>query len=83
MFSKEFLDLLVQLIKSWQVIAVSIVLVIYLYIVSYTARSYHRPRAAKKITLKKTKKAKPEPSQGPEETESGHNTNDELGLEEA
>jgi len=83
MFSNDFLELLKQLIKSWQVIAVTVALVIYIYIVSYVARSYHRPRVAKKITFKKAKKVKPVPSQGPEETESGSNTNDELGLEEA
>ena len=81
MFSKEFFDLLAQLIKSWQVIVVSVALVIYIYIVSYVARSYHRPRV-RKVKVK-PKKVKSEPVEaGPEETESGPDTNDELGLEE-
>jgi len=81
MFSKEFFNVLIQLIKSWQVIAVSIGLIFYFSIVSYVARSYHRPRV-KRVKRIKTKKAAPVQEAGPEETESGGNSNDELGLEE-
>lgn len=80
MFSSEYFELLKEILKSWHVIAVSIALVIYLYIVSYVARSYHRPRV-KRVKIKK----RPEKAMeaGPEETEVGGDSNDELGLEEA
>ncbi|MDR0300996.1 MAG: hypothetical protein LBI04_01630 [Treponema sp.] len=81
MFTKEFFEVLKHIITSWQVIAVSIALVLYLKIVSYAARSYHRPRE-KRIRIRR-KKAELAPASIPEEAESGSNTNDELGLEEA
>jgi len=81
MFSKEFLDVLIQLLKSWQVIAVSIGLIFYFSIVSYVARSYHRPRV-KRVKRIKVKKAAPVQEVVPEESESGGNANDELGLSE-
>jgi hypothetical protein len=78
MFTEEFFELLIQIIKSWQVIAVSIALVLYLNIVSYAARSYRRPKV-------KTRQRKAEPafSSVPEESGGGQDSNDELGLEEA
>jgi hypothetical protein len=80
MFSKEVFHLLVQVIKSWQVIAVTIAIVLYMSLVSYVARAYHRPRA---VSKSKTKKNKAEAA-GPEEvTASGSSTNEALGLEEA
>jgi hypothetical protein len=80
MFSKEFIDLLTQVIKSWQVIAVAIVFILYVKIVSYVGRGYHIPKR-KKIRVKK-EKAEPAPAAGTEEGEGG-SSNDELGLEEA
>jgi len=84
MFSSEFFELLKQILKSWQVIVVTIGLVIYIYILSYVARSYHRPKV-KKEKVKKIKKAEPviQHEEGFEEEESGDSSNDELGLEEA
>ena len=82
MFSKEFIDLLTQIIKSWQVIAIAIVFILYTKIVSYVGRGYHVPRR-KRVRVKK-EKAEPAPSAGPEESSGGgSNSNDELGLEEA
>nr|AGS51935.1 hypothetical protein [uncultured bacterium contig00003] len=84
MFSKEFLELLTQIIKSWQVIAVTVALVIYMYIVSYVSRSYHHPRV-KKVKAPKAKKAEAAAAAtGPEETQSSDSgdSNEELGLEE-
>jgi hypothetical protein len=80
MFSKEFLDLLTQIIKSWQVIAVAIVFILYTKIVSYVGRGYSITRR-KRVKAKKEKPA-PMPSAGPEES-GGGSSNDELGLEEA
>ena len=75
------MSLLTQVITSWQVIVVTIALVLYLSIVFYAARTYRRPRIVPKIKKKK-QKAQPAPA-GPEEVASGSNSNDELGLEEA
>ena len=74
--------MLKQVITSWQVIAVTIVLVLYLYIVFYAARSYRRPRA-KKEKIKRHKIKKADLPTAPKDSESAENTNDELGLEEA
>jgi hypothetical protein len=81
MFSKEFIDLLTQVIKSWQVIAVAIVFILYVKIVSYVGRGYHVPKR-KRVRAKK-EKATPAPAAGPEESSGGSGSNDELGLEEA
>jgi hypothetical protein len=80
MFSKEFIDLLTQVIKSWQVIAVAIVFILYVKIVSYVGRGYHIPKR-KKVRAKK-EKAAPVPAAGHDEGGDG-SSNDELGLEEA
>ncbi|MCL2758925.1 MAG: hypothetical protein FWD22_01790 [Treponema sp.] len=80
-------EIIKQVLLSWQVIVAVIVVVAYIHIVSYVAKSYHRPRSFKKIDLsrfKRTKKEKPAADTGgPEETFSGGDSNDELGLEEA
>jgi hypothetical protein len=48
-------------------------------LVSYVARSYHRPRPSRS----RPKKKKAESVAGPEETAAGSDANDELGLEES
>jgi hypothetical protein len=58
MFSKELSELLIQVIMSWQVIAVTIALVFFMYLVNYAARRYHRPHA---VSKSKPKKVKPRP----------------------
>ena len=79
------MQLLIQVITSWQVIAVTVALVIYIYIVSHVARGSHYRwnNVVQKVKVKK-KKAAP-PAAGPEEVVSSPdaNVNDELGLEEA
>ena len=75
MFSAEVRNLLIQVISSWQVLMVTVVIVLYFFLVSYVARAYHRPR---KLSLpKKKKKAEKEKSEEPVLDET-----DELGLEE-
>jgi hypothetical protein len=44
MFSGELMGILKQVVSSWQVIAVSAALVLYMFLVSYVARTYKRPR---------------------------------------
>jgi Na+-transporting methylmalonyl-CoA/oxaloacetate decarboxylase gamma subunit len=63
MFSKEFTELLIQVVQSWQVIAVTIALVLFMYLVGYVARSYHHPRS---VSKSKPKKAKPAPKDNSE-----------------
>ena len=68
-----------HVVKSWQVLAVTLVLILYMYLVTYVARTYHRPhfvsRAKPKRVKpppkeKKEKKEKAEKTEGPIETES-------------
>jgi hypothetical protein len=80
MFSKEFVDLLTQIIKSWQVIAVAVVFILYVRIVSYVGRGY-RVAKRRRARMKREKPA-PAPTVA-EESGGGGSSNDELGLEEA
>jgi hypothetical protein len=78
MFSGEVRRMLLQVITSWQVIAVTIVLVIYISIVNYAARLNNRGSRSSHISLipkvkKKEKKAKAKASPP---------TTDELDLGE-
>ena len=58
MFNSEIRKLLLEVIRSWQVLTVTVVLVIYIFIVNYVARIYHRnPR---KTFIPKSKENKPE-----------------------
>ncbi|MDR0636427.1 MAG: hypothetical protein LBF87_05045 [Treponema sp.] len=53
MISDELKDFLIQVIKSWQVIAVTLVAILYIALVSYTARFRRRigaPPPAKKTS---------------------------------
>jgi len=79
MFPGGIFELLKQVISSWQVIAVALVFILYVFIVNYTARRYHRPRAMKKISIKKPK---PKPAEKPEKKSSPSKHKDDLGLEE-
>jgi len=80
-------EIVKQVIFSWQVIVAVVVIVLYISIVSYVARSYHRPRTFKKINInvfkKKPSNATALPAEGPEEAHSSGDSNDDLGLEEA
>ena len=77
MFSEGIFTILIGVVSSWQVIAITIALLMYLNIVFYVSKAYHRPRE-KKVRVKK-KKAEEIPAAA---TEDGASTNDELGLEE-
>jgi len=71
MFSEELKGLLIQVIKSWQVIAVSIALVLYISLVNYAARAHKKPVSVSKLKpKKKEKKEKPKKEKSkPQETE--------------
>ena len=83
MFSKEILSLLIQVVRSWQVIAITVAIVLYISLVSYVARMYHSPRFTSKTSKRKKKKgenAEAAPAAaGPVIEDS---SNEELGLEE-
>ncbi|MDR0585819.1 MAG: hypothetical protein LBG26_01115 [Treponema sp.] len=72
MFKPEMLKLLAGVISSWQVIVVTIVLVLYLMLVFYAARLYHRPKAFSFAS--KTKKQKPVKAPETEINEEGATT---------
>jgi energy-converting hydrogenase Eha subunit F len=75
MFSEEVRKLLAQVISSWQVLAVTVVLVIYVSLVNYTTKlHYRRSRGLPKPTPRKSKAKTSEPVTASE--------SDELGLEE-
>ena len=74
MFNEEIRAMLAEVITSWQVIAATIVLVIYLTIVKNVASVYHRHRLP---PIPKVKKEKTPAPSAPDPDDS-----DDLGLEE-
>jgi hypothetical protein len=79
---KEIAGLLIQLLSSWQVIAVTVVVFLYFYLVSYVARLYHRSSFSSMFASKpKKKKQKSAPAE-PENAEGEESSDDDLGLEE-
>jgi len=77
------IDLVKQVLVSWQVLAVTVAIVIYFFIVSYAARSSRRSKPAKKPKVKKKKETPTEAIAGPETTDSDSSHVDDLGIEEA
>ena len=77
------ISLLIQIITSWQVIVVTVVILIYLSIVFRVTNPYRKHTI---LMRQKKVKEKPEaaaPAPKPEaEPEAAENINDELGLEE-
>ena len=81
MYPESMFELVKHVLTSWQVIAVTVAIVLYLNIVFYAARYYRTPRIgsiAKKLSFKR-KAPRDVSASGPEEVS---NSNDELGLEE-
>ena len=77
MFSDEVRSMLLEVISSWQVIAVTVVLVIYISIVKSVARTRRTRRISASKPKKKIFKKRSAPS-----TPAKSKT-DELGLEES
>ncbi|MDR3170294.1 MAG: hypothetical protein LBU17_01555 [Treponema sp.] len=75
LFSYEFTNLLVQILSSWEVIAVTLVLVVYYSLVSYVVRGHRRPSAPvvpktpRPKRIPKEKKAPPKPADEDEDLE--------------
>jgi hypothetical protein len=79
-FSGSFFDLALQVIRSWQVIAVTVAIVIYVFLINYVADIYHRRRVRPPKPNKRDVMAEPEAEAGGDDSSSSDN--DELGLEE-
>jgi len=75
-------ELLKQVVMSWQVIAITIVLLIYIFIVLHISKNYHKPRV-KKAKVKKAKAQPAAKSENEDDLPIHEDSNDELGLEEA
>ena len=73
MFGAEVRDMLLQVMTSWQVLAVTIVIILYIFLVNYVAQVYHHRPRKKKQPKKKVEKS---------EEEEIIDDNDELGLED-
>ena len=85
MLKDGIFDLLLHVVSSWQVIVVTVGIILYLNIVFYVARSYRTPRIkslVKQISVKRKNSKGTSATEGPETLPSGSNVNDELGLEE-
>ncbi|MCL1959626.1 MAG: hypothetical protein FWF68_08510 [Spirochaetes bacterium] len=83
MYPGGLFALIKDVISSWQVIAVTLAMLLFLKIVFYVSASYRRPIKIKKLIPKK--KPKPEPAAAnPDEIheEAGGSANEELGLKE-
>jgi hypothetical protein len=77
--SKELVEVLAQVITSWQVLAVTGVLIIYLFLVFSTARGRRRPHAmARTFTAAGAKNRAPPAGEPDVETPEGN----DLGLVE-
>jgi hypothetical protein len=78
LFSKELTSLIIDVITSWQTLAITLGIVVYIAIVNNVARLYrsNRPKSSRIKKPKKEKKAKKETE--PVETVDM----DDLGLED-
>jgi hypothetical protein len=79
MYSGTFFELALQVIKSWQVIFITIAFVGVMFLIGYVSRSYRRPRSVSKSKPKKAKTPKTKQN----EASGGSSSNDELGLEQS
>jgi hypothetical protein len=80
-------EVIKQVLTSWQVIVVTLVILLYINLVSYVSRRYHRPRTFKKIKIDIFKKKPPKTAAAASNQDdmlSGSDDDDDgLGLEEA
>ncbi|MDR1901119.1 MAG: hypothetical protein LBQ88_02385 [Treponema sp.] len=73
MFSEQLTDIIFKVFTSWQVLVVSVVIVLYFLLVSYVGRTYHRQRIAPII---------PKIKKGNKTDEIEVTADDNLGIEE-
>jgi hypothetical protein len=74
--SDELKNLLGQVITSWQVLVVTGILIVYVFLVNYVARLYHRNRPFSRPGKKEKAAAEEAGTVEP-------SVDDDLGLEEA
>lgn len=73
------MNVLFQVIKSWEVLAVTAVLIVYFFLISYAARGHRRPGSpARTITAGKAKRRSAPSGEPDVETPEGN----DLGLTE-
>jgi len=82
MQSLAIIELLKQVALSWQVIAVTIAIILYLQLVFYVVRKRKGPSKISKISTKQNKPKPEKQADTPIEAASGKSTNEELGLDE-
>jgi hypothetical protein len=80
LFSSELFLLIKQVVLSWQVIGVTVVLIVYLTLVFYVARLYNRPRRYGFSAPKKAKKSAKAAPTGPVQVTGDEE--EDLSLEE-
>jgi hypothetical protein len=78
---KELRDLVVQLITSWQVIAVTVVVFAYFFLVSYVSRRHYKIKSPSSAGPRKMKKVPHKATTAAAEEELADNS-DDLGIEE-
>jgi len=84
MFSEEMRSILLGVITSWEVLGVTVALILFFSFVGHVASSYRRPRRMPKLKRRRTRKAAATiASSAPEEASDSSDTNEALGLREA
>jgi len=81
MVSGDFFSLFLEVVKSWQVIVITIVLILFVFLINHVSRSYHRPKSISKSKPKKVKTEKQKKT-GKDEPAASDNSNEALGLSE-
>jgi hypothetical protein len=66
----EMLNMLIQVVTSWQVIAVTVAVLLYMLLVRYVARLYRRPRISRSGGFSTAKKVKEMAKTAPEVSDS-------------
>jgi flagellar biosynthesis/type III secretory pathway M-ring protein FliF/YscJ len=82
MYSGTFVELAIQVVKSWQVIFITVVFVAVMFLIGYVTRRYRRPRSVSKSKPKKIRTPKAAKATQNEAT-GATSSNDELGLEQS
>lgn len=83
MHSISLFELLKQVVLSWQVLVITLVLLIYISIVMHISKKYHKPRVRKAKTVKKKQAPAAAAPAESDDLPIHEDSNDELGLEEA
>jgi len=82
MESLTVVELLKQVITSWQVIAVTIGIILYLNLVFFVTRGNRNPLKIHRMSAKNKPAKKENKPEVLEESGAGKSANEELGLEE-